>query len=483
MNPEKLLSQAYDPAAFRAQGHALIDQLADYLQAQLDRSSNPVLPPTPPQAQYEHWAQRWQPEGRGDFSALIGEVLEQSWHLHHPCNLGHQVSAPVPISALAGLVSSLLNNGMAIYETGPVSSAMEEWVVKQLAQALGLDPNAGGFLTSGGTLANLTALLAARRHRACGSVWEEGTQERLALMVSAEAHYCVDRAARILGWGTEGVILVPTDERYRMRTDLLPEYLDRARAQGLKVIAVVGSACSTSTGSYDDLSAIADFCEAENLWLHVDGAHGVPAALSPQYRHLLQGLERADSIAVDYHKMMMLPATLTGLLFRRDADSYRTFAQKAQYLWSEDDTAEWYNYGKRNFECTKRMMSLIVYATWQQYGQALFVANVETLYGLTRRFAVLIEARPDFELALPPQANIVCFRYRPQGLAPAELSELNATLRARCLERGNFYLVQTRLQGELWLRTTLMNPFTTEADLSQLLDQLVSLAEPEKLGS
>lgn len=471
------LAQAYDPEAFRQQGHALINQLADYLQAQLDRSEHPVLPTTPPQDQYRHWEQLWTNEGGRDLAEIMPEVLDQSLHLHHPRNLGHQVSAPVPISALAGLVSSLLNNGMAIYETGPVGSAMEELVVKKLAEALGLDSSSGGFLTQGGTLANFTGLLAARHHRARQRVWQEGMTRPLALMVSAEAHYCVDRAARILGWGEDGVILIPSDEQYRMRSDLLPEYLKKAQSDGKEVIAVVGSACSTSTGSYDDLEAIADFCEAENLWFHVDGAHGVPAGLSPTYRHLVRGLDRADSVVVDFHKMMMMPATLTALLFKRDADSYRTFAQKAHYLWSEDESPEWYNYGKRNFECTKRMMSLIVYATWQQHGTELFVENVETCYGLAQTFARMIEQTPDFELALQPQANIVCFRYCTEGLSDSELSALNAATRAQAIQQGAYYLVQTRLNGEVWLRSTLMNPFTSESDLRGLLHRLAMLAK------
>jgi len=187
----------------------------------------------------------------------------------------------------------------------------------------------------------------------------------------------------------------------------------------------------------------------------------------------VHGLGRADSVAMDFHKMMAIPAPTTALVFRRAADSYRTFAQRAQYLWDENETEEWYHYAKRNFECTKRMMSLLVYAVWRSHGQAFFAQNLERSYDLARRFAGQIEARPGFELALPPQSNIVCFRYQRPGMDP---NQLNPRLRAALVEQGRYYLVQTQLRGQWWLRCTLMNPFTTEADLAGLLDQVAEQA-------
>jgi L-2,4-diaminobutyrate decarboxylase len=377
---------------------------------------------------------------------------------------------------------------------GMTANALERIVTQWLADRLGLGADAGGLLTSGGTLANLTALLTARAVAAGAlvmqqsgrsmDVWEQGNTDRLAIMVSDEAHYCVDRAARIMGLGTDGIIKIPANERFQLRTELLEPYLAQAQARGLTVFAVVGSACSTSTGSYDDLTAIANFCQKNRLWFHADGAHGGVAALSETYRPLVQGIERADSVVVDFHKMMMIPALVTAVLYQRDADAYRTFQQKAQYLWTDATAKDWFNSGKRAFECTKLMMSAKVYTVLRTYGEAIFAANVDTLYGLARRFADQLRLRTNFELAVEPESNIVCFRYTGDGRHPDQFSAINAQIRRQLLVDGQFYIVQTSLRGQLYLRVSLMNPLTTDQHLTALLDEVErigqAIAAPEQ---
>ena len=470
-----LLLSAYDPEAFRQQGHQLIDSLADYLANMQDNPRTAVLPWQPPQDRLENWQADYQRAPDTQINQFWNVVVQQSMHLHHPHYVGHQVAPPVPIAALSGLVSAFLNNGMAIYEMGPVSSALERVVMQEVAQMVGYGPAAGGIMTSGGTLSNLTALLAARQRQVVGDAWQEGASQPLALLVSEEAHYCIDRAVKVMGWGEGGVIKVPTDEHLRLRADQLEVCYQQAQADGRQVVAVVGSACTTSTGSYDPLEAIADFCQQHQLWFHVDGAHGAPAAFSPDYRHLVKGLERADSITIDFHKMMLTPAITTGLVFREEAVSYQTFAQQASYLLN-DDEGEWFNSGKRTFECTKRMMSLQVYAILRTYGPQIFEENVTYLYNLARTLAQMIAERPSLQLAMPPEANIVCFRFVGEDADEVSLNEHNARIRQTMLEDGRFYIVQTRLREKLFLRTTLMNPFTTETVLSQLLDEV------EKIG-
>jgi len=465
------LTDAYSPETFRQQGHALIDLLADHL-SRAEAGLNPVLPYMEPDEQLAYWqADSGQPT-TADPLPLLADIVKQSIHLHHPHCMGHQVAVPLPLAALTGLLTGLLNQGMAVYEMGMTANTLERIVVQWLASRLAMGSDAGGLLTSGGTLATLTALLTARAVAAPADVWENGTTDKLAVMVSEEAHYCVDRAARIMGLGTAGIIKVPTNDRFQMRTDLLDDYHRRATAAGLTVFAVIGSACSTSTGSYDDLTAIADFCEKHRLWFHVDGAHGGAAALSDTYRPLVRGIERADSVIVDFHKLMMMPALVTAVLYKRDADSFRTFQQKAQYLWADSSAKDWFNSGKRAFECTKLMMSAKVYVMLRTYGEAIFAENVDTLYGLARRFAEQVRSRPGFELATEPQSNIVCFRYAGNETDADKLDALNSRIRQQVLTEGQFYIVQTSLRGRAWLRVSLMNPFTTDAQLGALLDAL-----------
>ena len=471
----ELLRDAYDPERFRAQGHQLIDSLADYLANMQHDPRLAVLPWQLPDDRLENWQADYQKAPDGQVNQFWDVVVQQSMHLYHPHYVGHQVAPPAPVAALAGLVSAFLNNGMAVYEMGPVSSALERIVIKEVASMVGYGPAAGGLMTSGGTLSNLTALLAARQHQLEGA-WQNGTTEPLALLVSEEAHYCIDRAVKVMGWGEGGITKVPTDERYKLRPDALEQCYQRALAEGRRVIAVVGSACTTSTGSYDPLDAIADFCALHKLWFHVDGAHGAPAAFSADYRPLVRGLERADSITIDFHKMMLTPAITTALLFKDEAHSYQTFAQRASYLLN-DAEGEWFNSGKRAFECTKRMMSLQVYSILRTYGPDIFTDNVEYLYGLARTFARMIAERPALVLALSPEANIVCFRYVGKQPDADALDQLNAALRQEMLEDGKFYIVQTQLRGRVFLRTTLMNVFTTEAVLGELLNEVEAAGE------
>ncbi len=464
-----VLEKAYDPAHFRAIGHRVIDQLADHLEA-LQQREGPAIPFFPPEQSLAFWADDLEKEAGAPPDGLFQKVLEHSVQVQHPRYMGHQVCPPAPIAALGSLVDGLLNNGMAIYEMGMSATSIERLVIREVAQAMGFSGTAGGVLTSGGTLANLTALLAARARKASQPVWEKGhSGSRLALMVSEEAHYCVDRAVRIMGWGSSGIIKIPVDSRYRMRHDLLPHYLAKAQAEGLEVIAVVGSACSTSTGSFDDLEALADFCGQEGLWLHVDGAHGAALSLSPGHRHIVAGLERADSVAMDFHKMLLTPVLATALIFKSGQDSYCTFSQRAQYLWEGQTASEWYNLAKRTFECTKFMMGLKVYTLLRTYGFSLWEAYLDRVMANGQAFARQVEALPGWELAVAPQCNIVCFRYCPKGLSTAQLNAWNSRIRQAVLEDGRFYIVQTQLGEALYLRVTLTNPHTDASDIAALM--------------
>lgn len=476
METRDILQRAYDPEQFRRQGHALIDQMADLL-AEQTSGEQPAIRYQTPEDSYATWQKDVQNAPHPDPLDLLRQTLQKGVQLHNPNYMGHQISPPVPVTALAGLVNDWMNNGMGVYEMGQVGVTLERLVCRIVARQMGFSETADGFLTSGGTLANLTALLTARSVKASERVWQEGSKQQLALMVSEEAHYCVDRAVRIMGWGEAGIIKVPTNERFEMRTDLLEEYLQQAQEEGKEVIAVVGSACSTATGSFDDLGALADFCEKHDLWLHVDGAHGAATVFSEKYRSLVRSLERADSVTMDFHKMLLTPAIATALIYRKGKDSYRTFAQRAAYLWESQDDTEWFNLAKRTFECTKAMYSLKFYSLYRTYGRELLDAYVTQMIDTTLAFAQKLEQHDLFELAVPPRCNIVCFRYRPTlELEPEALNQLNTRLRQALLEDGHYYVVQTRLRNEVYLRCTLTNPFTQATQFTGLLQKIQQLA-------
>ena len=461
--------KAYDPEAFRRLGHQVVDALADHLRG-VQLRQGPVLPWRDPQVALADWPADFTRGGGADPLALIRTVLDRSHHLQHPRYVGHQCSVPLPLTALLGAVADLLNNGTAVYEMGPASTAMEQSLVQWLSGRVGFDPaQAGGIFTHGGSAGNLTALLAARQAAAPNDVWEEGYQSPLDLcvVVSDQAHYSVRRSAQVMGLGGRNVIVIPTDEHYRMRVDQLAAALDQAAGKGRKVLAVVASAGSTATGAIDPLDAIADLCQARNLWLHVDGAHSGAFVVSDRLRPALRGIERAHSVVIDAHKMLMMPSLATAVLFRNGDQSYETFSQQASYLFDRSPRQEWYNLGQRTLECTKRFLSLNLYVALQVLGTDFFAGFVERMKDLATWLALTIEARPGWDLAVLPEGNIVCFRYAPAGVADPD--QLQSRIRDTIIQSGAFHLVKTVLRGKTYLRTTLINPLTTEDDLAALL--------------
>ncbi len=472
----KKIKEAYSPEKFRENAQNLVDVLSKYLLSS-HQGELKVQNWKTPNDQLEFWRNYQFDKEKPE--AFFKDIIHRSVNVHHPQYMGHQISPPAPLAALASFLGSMLNNGMAVYEMGAAGTAIEKVVIDDLNRRLGYEvEEADGFITSGGTLANLTALLSARQAMVKEDVWENGLQEKLGIMVSSEAHYCVDRAARIMGFGGEGVVKVPVDQEFRMRMDQLDKCLEEAKKKGIRIIAIVGSAPSTSTGMHDDLEAIAKFAKEKNLWFHVDGAHGGAAIFSEKYRHYLNGIEKADSVVIDGHKMLMTPSILTFLLFKNKKHSNTTFTQKAQYLLASEDEDKWYDIALKSFECTKRMMSIQFYILLQMYGEELFDQFVTTLYNLGKSFSQLIQEHPDFEIAVEPDTNIVCFRYQKDGLSMDELNTINKTIRQKLLEEGAFYIVQTQLKGQVYLRTTIMNPKTDLKELKTLLSKLSLFAKP-----
>jgi L-2,4-diaminobutyrate decarboxylase len=320
-------------------------------------------------------------------------------------------------------------------------------------------------LTSGGSAGNLTALLAARQAKAGFDAWGEGAHggPPLAVLASSQTHYCIARSLQVMGLGKEGAQPVPVDARFRLRAASLDRARRIAETAGKKVIAVVASAGSTATGAFDPLAEIADFCAEHDLWLHVDGAHGASAMLSETHAPRLAGIERADSVVWDAHKMMLMPALVTAVLFREGRHSYEAFAQEASYLFSGAAPEEqWFNLAGRTLECTKSMMALKLYVALATYGRPFFAEYVDGRFALAQRFADAVEASGDFELAVRPDCNIVCFRLRGEGVD-------QGAIRRRLLADGRFYLVQTTLPQGVFLRVTIINPATTIDDLAAML--------------
>ena len=469
-----LLNQVFSTADFTQYGKMIVDELGEHITNTIHNKNPKTIEWNNPEAELRFWEDFLK---KGDINDFVPEILKRTTHTHHPKYMGHQVATTAPITALTSMVSSLLNNGMAVYEMGMSPSAIEKVVINSICKKIGYTHDFGGLLTSGGTLANLTALVSARKAKVSHDVWNEGHQKSLGILVCEEAHYCVDRAAKIMGLGELGIIKIPAKDNFSMDTSRLETYFNTAVKKGIEVFAIIGSAPSTATGAYDDLNTIAKFAQEKNLWFHVDGAHGGAAIYSNKYKYILKGIENADSVVIDGHKMMLMPTITTALLFKDKIHMQNTFSQKADYLLDDVPEDDWINSGKKTFECTKTMMCLHWYALLKFYGENLFNEYVTRQFDLAKEFETMLQEDPQFELATSPQSNILCFRIVKADKTNEELNELNATIRRKLLEDGEFYIVQTKLRKIHYLRTTLMNPFTVKTHLVQLTNKIKEMAK------
>jgi len=428
----------------------------------------------------EHYAR----EG-GLSGAALSEFLQRYFtftnRLHHPGFLGHQVAVPYYSGALGSLIDGFTGNSMAIYETGPGATSIEYFVINWMLEKVGWQPmpldmhrrlgaggdrTAGGesfgagILTHGGSLANLTGLLAAR-NRAAPDAWQQGAPADLAMLVPPVAHYSMARAAGILGIGQQAIIPLEVDERGAVILDRLPAALERAHSQGRRVMAVVANACSTAVGIYDPLEEIGAFCRQHDLWLHVDGAHGASALLSAKHRARLKGLAQADSLAWDAHKMLQTPALCAALLVRDHRTLDGAFQQEASYLFHERELLG-IDQSPRTLECTKAGLGLKLFLVVGALGERGLAETLEGQYALARQAYEYINRQPGFTCAVAPESNILCFRVEGSDQHQLEL-------RDAVIAEGQYYLSSTVFRGQRWLRIVVMNPHSGMAQIEGLI--------------
>ncbi len=408
---------------------------------------------------------------------LRDDVMADANRLYHPMYMGHQVAPPLPAAVWTEPVISVLNQSVAVWEMSPTATVIEHRVIRWMTELIGWDDRSGGTLTSGGTEATFTALLAAR-NTIIPDAWTEGVGANAPLVLCGEhAHYAVSRALGELGLGVRSLVTVPSRD-FRMDPSALARALDDARDTGRSVMAVVATAGSTATGSFDDLEVIGTMCAERGIWLHVDGAHGASALLSSSRAAALAGLHRARSVAWDPHKGMLLPIA-TGMLLMRDReDMQRAFAQRAPYLFHERAGARAWDLGVESFQCSRRSDVLKLWVALQRYGADGIGRVYDHLCDVTQHLHDAIAARRDFEVLHEPESNILCFRYVGAGnLADDAVDALNRELRVSYNRSGKGWITLTVLGGRPVLRVTVMNHRTRAHHTEALLDGLAAEAE------
>jgi glutamate/tyrosine decarboxylase-like PLP-dependent enzyme len=405
---------------------------------------------------------------------LQREVLADANKYYHPMYMGHQTSAPLAVGVWMESVIGALNQSLAVWEMSPTATVIEHQVVRWLSKLAGYGEGAGGTLTSGGTEANFTALLAAR-NCVVPDAWEEGIGADPPFVVYGEhAHYAVTRAIGQLGLGRRKGIAIPS-RNYKIDVDLLVATLDRLREEGKGVMAVVATAGTTATGSFDDLETIGALCTERGIWLHVDGAHGASALLSARPPRAVRGLRHSRSLAWDPHKMMLLPLAAGMVLTRDERDLEGAFAQQAPYLFHAGKSTRILDQGIRSFQCSRRADVLKLWFAIQRFGSRGLARLYDHLCDTARLLHDAIEEREDFENLHRPESNILCFRYRGSDA-------LNRELRPRYNKEGTGWITATVLDGRPVLRVTMMNPRTGDAHVRALLDGLAAKAREIQSG-
>jgi L-2,4-diaminobutyrate decarboxylase len=463
----------------RDAGHALVERMGEYLDTVADR---PVFTPLSPSELADRFAD---PLPRAGLPAeqvwddVFERVVGDAIHLAHPMYMGHQVAPPLPHAVLADAMASLLNQSTAVWEMSPTGTPMEQQVIAWMRELLGYPDESDGTLVSGGSAANLTGLLAAREATFPGA-WADGVAgreglDRAAVFVAAHAHYSMERALGVMGLGAGSA--VPVAERdFRLDPDALARAIAGARGAGRIPLAIVATAGSTATGLIDNLPAIADIARDEGVWLHVDGAHGASFLASDRLRGRLAGIERADSVSWDPHKMMFMPISAGAILVRDRRHLDGAFSQSAPYLFHpRPGETRSHDIGRRTLQCSKRFDALKVWVCLRHYGLDHFARlqerTVERAASLYRK----LSDATDFEPCHSPESNILCFRHLPDAWASrpaAEVDGLQGRLREAYNASGLGWITTTVLGGKRVLRVTLMNPATEDHNLDALLDGL-----------
>ncbi|GHB97050.1 pyridoxal-dependent decarboxylase [Streptomyces anthocyanicus] len=411
-----------------------------------------------------------------DTAAVLDELedvyLRDAVYFHHPRYLAH-LNCPVVIPALLGeAVLSAVNSSLDTWDQSAGGTLIERKLIDWTCARIGLGPAADGVFTSGGTQSNLQALLLAR---------EEAKAEDFAdlrIFASEASHFSVRKSAKLLGLGPDAVVSIPVDRDKRMQTVALARELERCARDGLVPMAVVATGGTTDFGSIDPLPEIAGLCEQYGVWMHVDAAYGCGLLASLKYRDRITGIERADSVTVDYHKSFFQPVSSSAVLVR-DAATLRHATYHAEYLNPRRMVQERIpNQVDKSLQTTRRFDALKLWMTLRVMGADGIGALFDEVCDLAAEGWKLLAADPRFDVVVQPSLSTLVFRHIPADVTdPAEIDRANLYARKALFASGDAVVAGTKVAGRHYLKFTLLNPETTPADIAAVLDLIAGHAE------
>jgi aromatic-L-amino-acid/L-tryptophan decarboxylase len=476
------------PAAeMRRWGKAAVEMMSNYLDSIGERR---VYPQTSAREIRDKLESALPIEG-SSFDQLLSTFTEAivplSRHNAHPRMFGYVQSPGTAIAAVADLLASALNANLTAWRSAPAAVELERLTLDWIKQIVGLNADADGLFVSGGSMANLAALAAARAAR----VPALGTDRAFCIYASEEAHHSIAKAAALLGIGSDNVRTIAVDDRFKIRLDDLVKRISADRSAGHIPLCVVANAGTVATGAFDSLLEVGEVARRFNLWMHVDASYGGFAVLAPTARSLFHGIAQADSVALDPHKWLYLPVDC-GCIFYRDPETARAaFAHTAEYTkvldLQDDEAFAFWDYGP---ELSRRFRALKVWMLLKGVGTRALGGAIENDLNCARHLEKLVQSSDDFEMLAPVELSIFCFRYCPakyrtvlatadeaeRGRLNAKLDEINERLLVALQRDGSSYLSNAKVHGRFALRGCVMNYRTTLRDMEILLDDVRRVA-------
>ena len=464
---------------FREIGHRLVDTISDFYDTISER---PVTTGETPNEIQALLGNASLPENGSSVSELFSTtsdlLLNHSLLNGHPKFFGYITSSPTQIGALSDMFAAAVNPNLAANILSPVATAIERQTVRWLAEFIGVSPSYGGILVSGGNMANLTAFLAARTAKAPKNMKEDGLvniPQEMVFYCSKATHTWIDKAAVLFGHGTKAIRWIPTDDDNKMNTEILSQTIKDDIKNGKKPFLVIGNAGDVSTGAVDDLSEITSICRSHDLWFHIDGAYGIPAAVIPEYKSLFDGIREADSIALDPHKWLYAPmeAGCTLVKNRRHlTDTYST--HPVYYNFDSHDDQPNLNYLEHGFQNSRGFRALKVWMALQQVGKNGYIKMINEDIELSKLLFESAHKHPELE-ALTQSLSITTFRYAPPDHLQDDnyLNTLNEKLLNELQQGGEVFLSNAVIAGKYCLRACIVNYRTSKKDILEIIDIIV----------
>jgi aromatic-L-amino-acid/L-tryptophan decarboxylase len=474
------LEESLDPQdwdAMRALGHRMVDDMMAYLQTVRER---PVWQPVPDDVRARMQLPLPQASEPPDeiYHDFLQDVLPFAMGNPHPRFWGWVMGNGTALGALAEMLAATMNPNLGGGDHGAIY--VERQVVDWAKEMLGYPADASGLLVSGGSMANLVGLAVALNTQAGFDLRRDGLQgahPRLVLYGSSEMHSSIEKAVELLGLGNQSLRMISVNEAYQINLRELEEAIAADRASGVHPFCIVGNAGTVNTGAIDDLQALADIAQREGLWFHVDGAFGAFAELSPALRPLLEGMERADSLAFDFHKWLYVQFEAGCVLVRSEEAHRSTFSLTPEYLEHGERGLMAGNHWPNEYgiQLTRNFRALKIWMSVKEHGIQKYGRLIEQNVAQARHLEALVNEAPELELLAPVPLNIVCFRYRAPGLTAGGLNTFNQELLVRLHESGIAAPTYTTLDGRYALRAAITNHRSRLEDFDLMVAAIIRL--------